>query len=220
MKRLIKLFLAILALPLVAGFSRTFFHEIMRSNAFTVNTYFLFGGFCLYCIVHFFIKKPMFLYTFGHELSHAVTAVLFGGKVRSFKATERGGSVATTKTNVIIELSPYILPLYALILALVIPLIRSKLVAWHIFIWYIGLVGFAVGMHIMMTLEVLKTRQPDIVKSGYLFSLAFIYLANMVVLFALLAIFSNGISLATFLKRGLIAGGDIYAWLWREFVGL
>ena len=49
---------------------------------------------------------------FGHELTHALFAVLFGGSVKAFHATERGGQVTVTKSNFLITLAPYFFPLY------------------------------------------------------------------------------------------------------------
>jgi len=219
MKKFLKLVIAIFALPLLWGFTRAFFHEMSRVHAFTVNTYFLFGGVLVYCVIHYLSHKPMFLYTFGHEAVHAIAAILSGGKVRSFHASENGGSVATTKTSTLIELAPYVVPFYTLLLLFFIPVVKSKLGAL-VLSWYIGLVGFALGMHIMMTLETMKVRQPDIVKSGYLFSVVLIYLVNIAVVVALTGLFSSGIGFLSYLKYSIIISKNVYIGLWQAFVGI
>src|SRR5512139_3795490 len=80
--------------------------------------YWFFAGFLGYLVIHFLFRKPILTYVVGHELTHALFAVLFGGSVKSFKASERGGQVEITKSNFIITLAPYFFPLYT-VLALI-----------------------------------------------------------------------------------------------------
>jgi hypothetical protein len=52
-------------------------------------------GALTYIIVDFFIAKPMWLYVFGHELTHAISGLATGAKIHSFKACS--GSYARRK---------------------------------------------------------------------------------------------------------------------------
>ena len=47
---------------------------------------------------------------------------------------------------------------------------------------FIFLIGFALAFHLISTIEVMKIRQPDIVKSGYFFSIILVYVLNIVVM--------------------------------------
>ena len=65
------------------------------------------------------LPKPMWIYVFGHELTHAVWTWIFGGRVKRFQAASHGGQVIITKSNFIIALAPYFFPLYAVLLVAV-----------------------------------------------------------------------------------------------------
>jgi phosphatidylserine synthase len=111
---------------------------------------------------------------------HAGAAWLTGAKVKSFKVTSEGGSVTTDKSNTVIELSPYFIPVYAIIISLIYFVVASSYnISGRVFIF---LIGFALAFHLISTIEVMKIRQPDIVKSGYFFSIILVYVLNIVVI--------------------------------------
>ncbi|MCX5665567.1 MAG: hypothetical protein NT036_00735, partial [Candidatus Omnitrophica bacterium] len=104
----------------------------------------------------------------------------FGGKIKSFKVSEEGGSVGTDKSNFVIELGPYFIPIYAIIITVVYFVVASSYnISGGLFVF---LIGFTLAMHMISTIEVMKIRQPDIVKSGYLFSIVLVYILNIVVI--------------------------------------
>jgi hypothetical protein len=116
----------------------------------------------------------------GHESVHAGLAWVFGGKIKSFKVSEDGGSVGTDKSNFVIELGPYFIPIYAIIITVVYFVVASSYsINGGLFVF---LIGFTLAMHMISTIEVMKIRQPDIVKSGYLFSIVTVYILNIVVI--------------------------------------
>jgi hypothetical protein len=121
----------------------------------------------------------MWLYVFGHELTHALWTWLFGGRVSAFRVTSSGGHVTVSKTNWIITLSPYFFPLYALLVVGVFAL-GHWLWDWQRHLpWFHLLLGAAYAFHITLTWHVLQTRQPDIVEQGYFFSAVIIWLGNV-----------------------------------------
>jgi hypothetical protein len=63
----------------------------------------------------FLLPKPMWIYVFGHELTHALWTWLFGGQVKKMKVTSKGGHVVISKTNFVIALAPYFFPLYVVL---------------------------------------------------------------------------------------------------------
>jgi len=142
---------------------------------------FLAGAAC-WLVVYLLLPKPMWIYVFGHELTHALWAWLFGGDVKKFKATSQGGHVVVTKTNFLIALAPYFFPLYAV---LVIAMFAAGNFVWgwqrHL-VWFNLCVGAAYAFHVSLTFFVLQTRQTDITSQGYLFSAVVIFLGNSVVL--------------------------------------
>lgn len=141
------------------------------------------AGAACWMVVFLLLPKPMWIYVFGHELTHAVWTWIFGGKVKRFKAASNGGYVVTTKSNFIIALAPYFFPLYAVLVVLVF-LVGDLLWNWRrgYLAWFDVLVGAAYAFHVTLTWEILKTRQSDITSQGRLFSATVIFLGNALVL--------------------------------------
>src|SRR5471030_2863058 len=124
----------------------------------------------------------MWIYVFGHELTHALWTWLFGGRVKKMKVTSKGGHVVISKTNFVIALAPYFFPLYAVIMILAFA-IGHLIWDWkNYFVFFHLLIGAAYAFHLTLTFHVLQTRQTDITSQGYLFSAVVIFLGNVCVL--------------------------------------
>src|SRR5512137_2332803 len=113
--RLGKALLGAALLPFCAGFAWQLAVLCVSVTYQPLVPYWFAGGFILYVVIHFLFKKPILSYVVFHELTHAIFAVLFGGPVKAFHATEKGGQVHLTKSNFIITLAPYFFPLYTFI---------------------------------------------------------------------------------------------------------
>jgi hypothetical protein len=131
----------------------------------------LLGGFAAYCVVRIAIRKPERLYLWGHELTHLIVAKLFLKTVHGFHITSRdGGKVVIDGTNVWIDLAPYLLPFYnLLLLAAAMPFPLSA--PWGTTSYLVG-TGFLFGMHVAFSAEGFLQAQPDLTRSGRPFSLA------------------------------------------------
>jgi len=179
-KLFIKLIIAVIAVPLAFGVSLAFYSNIILIKELAGSLKYFLWGIGSYVILHLLFYKPTYLYVLGHEAVHAGITWIFGGKIKSFKVSGEGGSVSTDKTNVIVELSPYFVPIYAIIISIIYFVIASSYrINGSIFIF---LIGFALAFHMVSTIEVMKIRQPDIVKSGYFFSIVMVYVLNMAVI--------------------------------------
>ncbi|MDA1000651.1 MAG: M50 family metallopeptidase [bacterium] len=137
------------------------------------------GGGAVYVLWHR-LWPPHFLYTFVHEMTHLIFAVPLGKKVRSLEVNREEGAVVLSGTNPVITLAPYFFPLPAALL-----LGAGKAAEWAVPDPRLELVtAFAVGLalvfHLMMTGKTLRTSQPDLRRSGRLFSWVAIYLAGLV----------------------------------------
>jgi hypothetical protein len=110
---------ALLLLPLCVGAGKALWFVIQQGGrADAVWVPMLAGAGC-WLVVWLLLPKPMLLYVFGHELTHAVWTWLMGGRVKRFKAGAKGGHVVVTKNNFVICLAPYFFPLYAVLVVLV-----------------------------------------------------------------------------------------------------
>jgi len=161
------------------------------------------AGFLGYPVVHYLCWRPLTLYVFGHELSHAIFAWASGAKVLGFSVSEEGGHVDLSHSNFVVALAPYVVPIYAL----------AVIAGYRVLLWYarwrlpppiahgvfLGAMGAALAFHLVHTAEVLGgQRQPDLEQAGGLvFSLSLIGLGNGAVLIvALKCLFPELVSVA------------------------
>ncbi len=176
----IKLVIGVLAMPLTFGVTSAFYSNFILIRELASSLNYFTWGIASYVVLHLLFYKPTYLYVLGHESVHAGLAWVFGGKIKSFKVSEEGGSVGTDKSNFVIELGPYFIPIYAIIITVIYFVVASSYtINGGLFVF---LIGFTLAMHMISTIEVMKIRQPDIVKSGYLFSIVTVYILNIVVI--------------------------------------
>jgi hypothetical protein len=178
----IKFLIAVLLLPVCTGAGMALV-KVLRAGYGADTVWIpLLGGAACWCVIFFLMPKPMWIYVFGHELTHALWTWLFGGEVKKMKVTSKGGHVLISKTNFLIALAPYFFPLYAVIVIAVFAL-GNLIWNWHGYlVWFHLLLGAAYAFHVTLTLHVLQTRQSDITSQGYLFSAVVIFLGNAMVL--------------------------------------
>ena len=164
-----------------------------------------------YLAVEKLIARPMWLYVFGHELTHAVTGLLTGARVHSFKASSKGGEVHLSKSNVFIALSPYVVPFYAVVLVLVYAAARKW---WNspglLPAFQVGL-GAAIAFHFSHTFSALHFRQTDLKVMGFFLSGVLIAVGNTLII-GLLAVclFQRTPSLREFALETTRETGTIY----------
>lgn len=168
--------------------------EFWRSREFI---WFAVGGASWGAMWHLNVR-PVTAYVFGHEMSHLVTARLFGGEIFDWKASASGGYVETNKSNTWITLAPYLLPFYTTIL-LVLFGVAGLFLEMHepIKIWRLSivpalvfyyLVGLTWCFHATYTAKTIRLEQGDLTKNGEFFSMMLIFLFNTgVLMFMLLA---------------------------------
>lgn len=215
----IKIALAILFVPVVISSTKAFFISLGDLSAIGVNLFLLRAGFFAYPIFHIVFLKPMYIYTWGHEIVHVLATWLCRGKVTSFNISRGGGSVTTTKTNLFIRLSPYFVPIHVIFLGFLFWAASKFYNVSGFFNEFIFLIGFTMGFHIFMTVEVMKMRQPDIVKVGYFFSILFVYTANIAVIFLVLSVMFKDISFVSFARNTFIFAKSIYLNIFWELFG-
>ena len=192
----IKFIVALLLLPLCYGAARALGRVFAASgNADTIWVALAAGAVC-WVVIYLLLPKPMWIYVFGHELTHAIWAWLFGGDVKKFKVTSAGGHVVVTKTNFLIALAPYFFPIYVVAVVLVF-LTGDFFWHWHAYaMWFHLLIGAAYAFHITLTWHILQMRQSDITGQGYLFSAVIIFLGNITVLLIAVPLLAARVDLA------------------------
>jgi len=199
--KLFKTLLGILLIPFAIGVAKAFYIQISNISVLSGSLHVMERGVLVYLLFHVIIMRPIFLYVLGHESVHVIATWLCGGKVVSFDVSPSGGNVVTSKTNFFIELSPYFIPLYTLLLGLIYMFLRMRGdTIPYMSVIFVFLVGFTLAFHFAMTSEVLKLKQPDIVKSGLIFSAIVIFVGNLVITMAVFAPLFANISFLEFLQ--------------------
>lgn len=181
-------------LPLAILLSMTLFGEVVKSRTnvdvwLSEAVWFSIMG-CLVWIVlaanRICMSPFLYWYVLGHELTHAVAVILSFGKVSGFRAALDGGHVQTNKNNLFIALSPYFIPLWALVWAGIYAVINWiwPLDGWQALLY--GGIGFWWAYHLYWTSWIIPKDQPDLKENGTFFSLMIVYLANLVLLTGML----------------------------------
>jgi hypothetical protein len=165
--------------------------------------------------IYLLLPKPMWAYVFGHELTHALWTWAFGGKVKKFKASSRGGHVVVTRHNFLIALAPYFFPLYAIAVMIVFWAGHSLFNWRNYLVWFHLMLGAAYGFHITLTWHVLKNEQPDIADQGYFFSAVVIFLGNVAVLLISVPLLASQVEVSTALRWWRECTVAVVKWLFR-----
>ncbi|MEM9237203.1 MAG: hypothetical protein AAGB14_10525, partial [Verrucomicrobiota bacterium] len=198
--RMSRWFLGILLVPLCGVTSWTFFsqfsdatlrHDFWRESEFW---YFATGGLLMtgWFASGLLRNAFLYLYVLGHELTHIVFIWLFRGRVSDWGVSVEGGYVTTDKSNIVIALAPYFVPLWA-------ALVVAGFAAVGYFVelpgpamkTLFGLLGFFWAFHLLWTLWMIPRDQPDLRENGTFLSLTIIYLANLLILVALMCLASD-----------------------------
>lgn len=145
-----------------------------------LSLYGLLAGMLLWMIFYFARPHPTRTYILGHELTHALWALVMGARVSRLRVGARGGSVQVSKTNWLITLAPYFFPFYTVLVIALIFAAGSFLDLRPYEPFSLGLIGFTYAFHVTFTIEMLLVRQPDIIEQGRLFSYSVILLINAI----------------------------------------
>jgi hypothetical protein len=182
MPKWLKLVIAILLLPACIGAASALSRVVSAAGNAQTFWVALVGGAGSWLAIFLLLPKPMLVYVFGHELTHAMWVWICGGRVKKFKVTSKGGHVVITKSNFLIALAPYFFPLYA-VLVIALFVVGHLVFNWGYYLpWFHFFVGAAYAFHVTLTWHILQTRQSDITDQGYLFSGVVIWLGNILVL--------------------------------------
>lgn len=216
--RWVKFVVALFLLPLCAIVTQTFFTAFARATfaqrLWAAEEFWFFSlGAVLWLIAFFGLPRPVILYVFGHELTHAVWVWLMGGRVSRFRVGRDGGQIITNRTNFWIALAPYFFPLYS-ILAI------GAYGALSLFYnvqpygrWLYAIIGVTWAFHFTFTLWMIPKKQTDLTGHGTFFSLVVIYLMNVLLLSVLLIIASPQITFTGFAADVVTNIGNFSHWV-------
>lgn len=210
-KKLLQTILGLLIIPAAIGVGMAFYAAISNINdsAGILRTFE--RGMLVYFAFHIIVARPVYLYIVGHEVVHVIATWICGGKIVSFSVTPSGGNVVTSKTNVFIELSPYFVPIYTILLAPIFIVLKNIYINIpYLYTSFVFLIGVTMAFHFAMTFEALKLQQSDVMKSGKLFSYLVIFIGNLIIIMAVFSPLIDNLSFIEFLKSAWANSGEIY----------
>lgn len=211
-----RLLLGIVLLPWCVGATWALLAVVRVSGSAPSFWVALLGGAASWGVVFFLLPKPLWIYVVGHELTHALWAWMFGGRVRSLRASAQGGEVVVTRSNTLIVLAPYFFPLYAVLWALTWLLLGWWIDADRFLPWFQFGLGATYAFHVTLTAHILRIRQPDIEAEGWFLSAVVIWLGNVLMLLLTLPLLTDRVTLWTALVWMVERTGRFLHWgtLW------
>ncbi|MEY2407854.1 MAG: hypothetical protein QOF48_524 [Verrucomicrobiota bacterium] len=217
MPKWVKFIIALLLLPLCIGAACALARVVRATSAADHFWVVFIGGAACWLVVFLLLPRPMLIYVFGHELTHALWTWMFGGRVKKFKASARGGQVVVSKSNFLIVLAPYFFPLYAVLVVAAFALFQFVVGGGRHLVWFHLLLGAAYAFHLTLTCHILQTRQTDITSQGWLFSAVIIFLGNITVLLVALPLLTARVQFFTAMAWWLHDSGEVLFRLARIF---
>lgn len=208
MKNLLKLLLALLLLPTLFFLGVETLRGLFEALG-DVKTALVFGaGAAVYGVIHFSLYQFQRMYVFGHELTHAVTAVLFGYRIKDIRIHKNSGFVKMDDCNAAVALSPYFIPAYVVGVGLVYMALSLFTEVSLYRLVFVFLTGFFMAFHFIQTFRTLfETNQPDLkLAGGAVFSTVTIIFINlMILLLVLKALFPERIALLELLQNTAVS---------------
>ena len=219
--RWINTLIGIFLLPIACLLTQTFFTALSRetlSHGFwaTEEFWFFALGSILWMIIFFGLPRPVVIYVFGHELTHAIWVWLMGGKVTDFKVGRDGGHIVTNKNNVLIALAPYFYPIYSMLLLVIYGVAALFTDVGPYNRLFFVLLGATWAFHISFTLWMIPKGQSDLTYHGTFYSLVIIYIINLLILSAMLIIASPESSFLAFARELFSNTENFSFWAWTH----
>ena len=201
--RWVKFIIALFLLPLCGILSQTFFTAFARATVtqrlWAGEEFWFFSlGVVLWVIAFFGLRRPVLVYVFGHELTHALWVLLMGGKVSRFKVGRDGGHIVASRSNFFIALAPYFFPIYSILAIAIYGLLGLFYNVQPFGKLLYAVIGITWAFHFTFTLWMIPKNQTDLRDNGTVFSLVVIYLMNLLLLAVMLIMASPQITFAGF----------------------
>jgi len=201
--RWVKFVVALFLLPICAILTQTYFtvftRAAMTQQLWAGEEFWFFSlGVVLWLIAFFGLPRPLLVYVFGHELTHAVWVWLMGGRVSKFKVGRDGGHIITDRNNFWIALAPYFFPLYSIMAIGIYGALSLAMNMQPYGRLLYAIIGITWAFHFTFTLWMIPKSQTDLTDHGTFFSLVVIYFMNLLLLSVLLVLASPQITFAGF----------------------
>src|SRR5438046_3082960 len=214
----VKFIIAVFLLPICGVLTQTFFTVFARATVtqrlWACEEFWFFSlGAVLWLIAFFGLPRPILIYVFGHELTHALWVWLMGGRVSRFRVGPDGGHVVTTKANFWIALAPYFFPIYSILTIAIYGGLSLFLNMQPYGRLLYAAIGATWAFHFTFTCWMIPKNQTDLTDQGTFFSLVVIYLMNLLLLSVMLILASRQITFESFGADLLTNLGSFVTWV-------
>ena len=221
----VKFIIAVFLLPICGVLTQTFFTVFARATVtqrlWAGEEFWFFSlGAVLWLIAFFGLPRPILIYVFGHELTHALWVWLMGGRVSRFRVGPDGGHVVTTKANFWIALAPYFFPIYSILTIAIYGGLSLFLNMQPYGRLLYAAIGVTWAFHFTFTCWMIPKNQTDLTDQGTFFSLVVIYLMNLLLLSVMLILASRQITFEGFGADLLTNLGSFVTWVMEVFAQL
>lgn len=214
--RLFRFIVSLLLIPLCVAVTVSFYNGLISIRTISESGLIFMLGALAYSILHLLLFKLTFLNVLGHEMMHAIATFFSGGKVLSFKISTKEGSVRSTTPNLFVILAPYLIPGYTVFIALLYFVLSFFMDVTRFSAYFIFFIGFTLMFHLTSTAESIRGKQPDLMKTGYLFSISFIYIVNLLIVFLIITLLFKEASFFDFISSSYERSKEFYYSFWRQ----
>lgn len=214
--KILRFILSILLIPTCTAVTISFYNGVGSiKNISYSGLIFILGAFS-YCIAHLLLFKLDFMYILGHEVMHAIATFFSGGKVFGMKVSNKEGSVNTSSPNLFVMLSPYLVPVYVILIALVYFTLSFFTDVSRFSTHFIFFAGFFLMFHLVYTAESIRDKQSDMMKTGYFFSFFFIYIVNLILVFFIISLLFPQALFSGFISASFEKSKQFYYSFWKQ----
>lgn len=213
---ILRFIISIFLIPVCVIVTISFYNGIFTIKDVSESGLYFILGALLYSVMHLLLFRLDFLYVFGHESMHAAATVFSGGKASNMKVSSKAGSVKTTTPNFFVILAPYLVPLYTVIIAIAYFTLSFFIDVTKYSSIFIFLIGFTLMFHLAYTAESIRDKQSDLIKTGYLSSISFIYIVNIVIVFLIVSLLFKSVSFIDFISSIYVKTKYFYWSFWKQ----
>jgi len=181
----IKLFFALLLMPIVFFLTRGFFEQIRALG--DLSHYFLWGG-GVYVLFHLFFRPMQALHGFGQKVFSEILRV----------------------TPFLANYLPMAVPITPTVLVLILYVIQTFTDPGPLSHYFLFAVGFTLAMHIIINARLLYEEDNTALRAHYLFLECLFYVLNILIIVILLQLIFPAFHVGHLIRHVMIDVGQVY----------
>lgn len=172
-------------IPLAVGLLQGVLDEldVMSSTGSVTYRQWVAWGFMTYVWVHLLLYRPVALFGVSHRIFSVLAVWLFGGQVASVEGAGgskgKGAKGNTAEGSTLVAFSPYVIPLYAILIAAAGWLSRRWLGRMLVDGPVSFLLGAAMAFHWLMTAEDLQRQRERWHVETYLLAIGLVFVVTL-----------------------------------------